>query len=158
VGVQERSSAQIVGFQEMADVCGLSDVGYVGRSWTYYEKKVADSSLCRVRLDQAMMCAKWMAQFSLATLSHRTAAASDHSPIVLRWDQTQPSQQVRRRKKSFRYEMTWETHDSFIEALKEYWCYRLLVFLNSITKNRITSTNSNSVRNDMVIINLSLLQ
>jgi hypothetical protein len=153
VGVQERSSAQIAGFREMADVCGLSDVGYVGRSWTYYEKKVADNSLlCRVRLDQAMMCAKWMAQCSLATLSHRTAAASDHSPIVLRWDQTQPSQQVRRRKKSFRYEMTWETHDSFIEAL------RLLVFLNSITKNRITSTNSNNVRNDMIIINLSLLQ
>jgi hypothetical protein len=85
VGVQERSSAQIAGFREMADVCGLSDVGYVGRSWTYYEKKVADNSLlCRVRLDQAMMCAKWMAQFSLATLSHRIAAASDHSPIVLR--------------------------------------------------------------------------
>jgi hypothetical protein len=60
VGVQE-SSAQIVGFREMADVCGLSDVGYVGRSWTYYEKKVVDDSLCRVRLDQAMTCAKWMA-------------------------------------------------------------------------------------------------
>jgi hypothetical protein len=33
----------------------------------------------------------------------------------------------------------------------------LLAFLNSITKNRITPTNSNGTRNDMVIINLSLL-
>jgi hypothetical protein len=35
--------------------------------------------------------------------------------------------------------------------------FPLLAFLNSITKNRITPTNSNSTRNDMVIINLSLL-
>jgi hypothetical protein len=34
----------------------------------------------------------------------------------------------------------------------------LLAFLNSITKNKITPTNSNNTRNDMVIINLSLLQ
>jgi hypothetical protein len=34
----------------------------------------------------------------------------------------------------------------------------VLAFLNSITKNRITPTNSNDARNEMVIINLSLLQ
>jgi hypothetical protein len=34
----------------------------------------------------------------------------------------------------------------------------LLAFLTSITKNKITPTNSNGARNDMVIINLSLLQ
>jgi hypothetical protein len=34
----------------------------------------------------------------------------------------------------------------------------LLAFLNSITKHRITPTNSNDVRNDVVLINLSLLQ
>jgi hypothetical protein len=33
-----------------------------------------------------------------------------------------------------------------------------LVFLSTTTKNRITPTNSNCFRNDMVIINLSLLQ
>jgi hypothetical protein len=38
------------------------------------------------------------------------------------------------------------------------WCVRSrLAFLNFITKNRITPTNSNGARNDMVIINLSLL-
>jgi hypothetical protein len=34
----------------------------------------------------------------------------------------------------------------------------LLAFLSTTTKNRITHTNSNGPRNDMVIINLSLLQ
>jgi hypothetical protein len=33
----------------------------------------------------------------------------------------------------------------------------LLAFLSTITKNRITPTNSNGARNDMVIINLLLL-
>jgi hypothetical protein len=47
VGVQERSYAQIAGFREMVDVCGLCDLGYEGRNWTY-EKKVTGGSLCRV--------------------------------------------------------------------------------------------------------------
>jgi hypothetical protein len=34
----------------------------------------------------------------------------------------------------------------------------VLVFLSTTTKNRITPTNSNGARNNMVIINLSLLQ
>jgi hypothetical protein len=34
VGVQERSHAQIDGFREMVDVCGLYDLGFEGRSWT----------------------------------------------------------------------------------------------------------------------------
>lgn len=40
VGVQERNRAQIEGFRDMVDICGLCDLGYEGRSWTY-EKKVA---------------------------------------------------------------------------------------------------------------------
>ena len=44
--VQERSYTQIAGFREMVDVCGLYDLGYEGRSWTY-EKKVAGGSFCR---------------------------------------------------------------------------------------------------------------
>ena len=52
VGVQERSYAQIAGFREMVDVCGLFDLGFQGKEWTY-EKKVAGGSYCRVRLDRA---------------------------------------------------------------------------------------------------------
>ena len=47
VGVQERSHAQIEGFREMVDVCGLYDLGYTGRSWTF-KKKVAGGEFCRV--------------------------------------------------------------------------------------------------------------
>jgi hypothetical protein len=52
-GVRQRSLAQIAGFGEMVDVCGLRDLGCEGRSWTF-EKKVAGGSYCRVRLNRAL--------------------------------------------------------------------------------------------------------
>jgi len=58
VGVQERSYAQIAGFREMVDVCGLYDLGYEGRSWTF-EKRVAGGSYCQVRLDRALATPEW---------------------------------------------------------------------------------------------------
>lgn len=38
VGVQERSMAQMAGFRDMMDVCGLADLGYRGNSWTFEKK------------------------------------------------------------------------------------------------------------------------
>ena len=37
----------------MVDVCGLFDLRFTGRSWTF-EKQVAGGSFCRVRLDRAL--------------------------------------------------------------------------------------------------------
>jgi hypothetical protein len=70
----------------MVDVCGLCDLGYEGRSWTY-EKKVAGGSYCRVRLDRALVTPDWNALVPLATVRHMAAAASDHGPIRLQWRQ-----------------------------------------------------------------------
>ena len=57
-GVQERRYAQIEGFREMVDVCGLYDLGYEGRRWIF-EKKVARGTYCRVRLDRALSTPEW---------------------------------------------------------------------------------------------------
>jgi predicted ABC-type transport system involved in lysophospholipase L1 biosynthesis ATPase subunit len=37
----------------MVFICGLYDLGYEGRSWTF-EKKVAGGEYCRVQLDRAL--------------------------------------------------------------------------------------------------------
>ena len=81
-GVQERSHAQFA----WVDVCGLYDLGFEGRNWTF-EKKVAGGSYCRVRLDCALATADWCTRFPMARVTHLTAAASDHDPIMLRWQQ-----------------------------------------------------------------------
>jgi endonuclease/exonuclease/phosphatase family metal-dependent hydrolase len=82
-GTAERSLAQIAGFRETIDVCGLADLGYEGRSWTY-EKRVVGGSFCRVRLDRALATTTCSSRFSLATVTNLTGVTSDHGPILLR--------------------------------------------------------------------------
>ena len=118
-GVQERSHAQIAGFREMVDVCGLYDLGFEGRNWTF-EKKVAGGSYCRVRLDRALATADWCTRFPMARVTHLTAAASDRDPIMLRWQQVS-GRKGRKKKKIFRYEMMWEAHDQFFPMLARTW-------------------------------------
>jgi hypothetical protein len=48
----------------MVDVCGLCDIDYYGRSWTF-EKKVAGGTFCQVRLDRALATTDWSARFPL---------------------------------------------------------------------------------------------
>jgi hypothetical protein len=54
--VGDRSLAQIAGFREATDVCGLADLGFEENSWMF-EKHVAGGMFCRVRLDQALATA-----------------------------------------------------------------------------------------------------
>jgi hypothetical protein len=118
--VQERSLAQIEGFREAVDVCGLSDLGYEGRRWTY-EKKVSGGSYCRVRLDRALASAEWRSRFPLATVENMAAASSDHGPILLRWE---PKEDVRAAKRStgnFRYELMRESHTEFSPMMVQTW-------------------------------------
>jgi exonuclease III len=61
-GVQERIHAQIAGFRDAVDVCGLHDLGYEGTRWTF-EKKVTGGSYCRVRLDRALATPGWCDRF-----------------------------------------------------------------------------------------------
>ena len=52
-GVGQRSQAQMDAFHDALDICGLTDVGYRGTTWTF-EKKVAGGTYTRVRLDRAL--------------------------------------------------------------------------------------------------------
>ena len=114
-GVQERSAAEIVAFREMVDVCGLTDIGFSGRCWTF-EKKVSGGSYCRVRLDRALMSGDWYLRFLGAVVHHLVAVASDHGPILLTWRRADNMQKKRHR---FRYEVMWEAHEAFTSSLSE---------------------------------------
>jgi exonuclease III len=103
VGVNDRSNTQIQAFRETVGVCELMDLGYIGTPWTF-EKKVVGGSYCRVRLDRALATTSWSERFPLATLHHLTAAASDHSPIILH--HVPPADRPLQRH-IFRYEAMW---------------------------------------------------
>jgi hypothetical protein len=117
MGVNERSNTQIQAFRDTVDVCQLMDLGYNGTPWTF-EKKVAGGSYCRVRLDRALATASWCERYPLAALQHLTAAESDHSAILLRFEPTlEPPLQA----KLFRYEAMWETHQDFKPVMDREW-------------------------------------
>jgi endonuclease/exonuclease/phosphatase family metal-dependent hydrolase len=111
-GVQERSHAQIAGFRDAVDVCGLQDLGFEGVKCTF-EKKIAGGSYCQVRLDRALATADWCDRFPLARVRHLTAAMSDHNPILLTWNDVQDNQCRQGGFRPFRYEVMWERHEDF---------------------------------------------
>jgi hypothetical protein len=98
-------------------VCELMDLGYTGMAWTF-EKKVAGGTYCRVRLDRALATTSWTDRFPLAALQHLTAAACDHSPILLRHA---PKGERVRHARFFRYEAMWESHQDFIPMIEASW-------------------------------------
>jgi hypothetical protein len=120
MGVNERSWAQIAGFRDVVDVCGLCDLGYRGVPWTF-EKKVAGGSFCRVRLDRGLATPTWSERFPEAEVHHLPAyATSDHLPILLKLDPSS-EQHARRRSALFRYEVMWENHEQFSDFLADSW-------------------------------------
>ena len=114
-GAANRSNAQIQGFRDAVDVCMLMDLGYHGRFWTF-EKKVTGGSYTRVRLDRAMATADWAALFPMAKVTNLTSASSDHGPILVQFEEVLP-----RPKPSFRYEVMWESHESWRDTISSGW-------------------------------------
>ncbi|XP_073353921.1 uncharacterized protein [Aegilops tauschii subsp. strangulata] len=119
MGPNTCDSAQMAGFREAVDVCGLSDIGYMGLDWTF-EKRVTGGQFCRVRLDRALASPSWSNLFPFASLEHLTAAKSDHTPVFLKTDLETGCQRMIG-KKPFRYECAWETDERFRETVDEAW-------------------------------------
>jgi hypothetical protein len=107
----------MAGFREMVDVCGLRDLGFEGRSWTF-EKKVAGGTFCRVRLDRALATQEWCDCFAGAFVRNLTAASSDHGPILLSWRYVENR---RRKPLGFKYELMWEEHKDFSPMVSDAW-------------------------------------
>ena len=56
----------------------------------------------------------------MVRVSHLTAVASDHDPIILQWQQVSGGK-GRKKRKMFRYEMMWEAHDEIFPMLAKTW-------------------------------------
>lgn len=119
MGPNERDVAQMAGFREAFDLCGLSDLGYVGLDWTF-EKKINNDQYCRVRLDMALATAEWCSMFPFATVRHLFATKSDHRPIVLMNEVDSANRKIGLGK-IFRYEKMWEQHESFFPMFERVW-------------------------------------
>lgn len=81
-GIGQRRQAQMDKFRDVLDVCGLNDLGFSGRQWTF-EKKEGGGRYTRCRLARAVADPGWSKIFPLASLENCSGACSDHGPISL---------------------------------------------------------------------------
>lgn len=116
-GAANRSNAQIKGFRDTVDVCMLMDLGYQGRFWTF-EKRIAGGSYARVRLDRALATASWVTRFPDASVTHLTSSTSDHGTILVQLDGVQSHALP---EKTFRYEVMWESHETWKDTITNSW-------------------------------------
>jgi hypothetical protein len=70
------------GLRDAIDVCGLADLSFEGRKWTY-EKKATVRSFCQVRLDRELATADWTMRYPLARVWNHSIATLDHGLIAL---------------------------------------------------------------------------
>ena len=116
-GVGSRSQAQMDGFRDALDTCGLSDIGYTGTDWTF-EKKVAGGTFTRVRLDRCVANPEWAFSYPSANLEHKATASSDHVALHLRLDGLHACSGS---PKPFKYEVCWERDQSLPSVIREGW-------------------------------------
>ena len=69
-------------------------------------------------MDRALASATWMVRFPHAILTHQNAATSDHGPILFKLNATQSDPMPNR---TFRYEVMWESHDSWKDTIINSW-------------------------------------
>ena len=116
-GVGNRSQAQMDSVRAALATCGLTDIGYQGRNWTF-EKKVAGGTHTRVRLDRCVANMAWCTAFPNAITDHREAASSDHIPIFL---DVGGVHACRRDPRTFKYELCWERDPALAGVVQAAW-------------------------------------
>ncbi|XP_073362264.1 uncharacterized protein [Aegilops tauschii subsp. strangulata] len=116
-GVANRSQAQMDLFRDALDTCGLTNIGYTGTNWTF-EKKVSGGTYTRVRLDRGVGNAAFVSAFPNANIEHKSAASSDHIPILLRLRDVHACS---RGPRPFKYELCWERDEALPGVVETGW-------------------------------------
>ncbi|CAM8999282.1 unnamed protein product [Rhodiola kirilowii] len=73
---RNRQMGQMRRFRECSDVCELTDLGYVGETFTFSNRRKNDEEV-KARLDRAVANNAWRAMFSRETVKHGFANTSD---------------------------------------------------------------------------------
>lgn len=69
-------------------------------------------------LDRAVCNNDWLLKFANNSVLHLPKVASDHRPVLVRFDKANPRNQVNR---PFRFLASWLTHDNFNTFVQQTW-------------------------------------
>ncbi|KAG8481936.1 hypothetical protein CXB51_026729 [Gossypium anomalum] len=117
-GGRLRAERQMEDFRMALDDCGLINVGYVGRWFTWERGRVLSTNI-RERLDRGVATLNWFNLCPQYQLEHLTHSFSDHCPILL--DTLGKKRASRIKDKPFRFEAKWCLEDSLEEEIKRFW-------------------------------------
>ncbi|CAM8982799.1 unnamed protein product [Rhodiola kirilowii] len=116
VSRRDRQMGQMRRFRECLDDCGLTDLGYVGETFTFTNKRKDDKEV-KARLDRAVANKAWRDLFNKAIVKHGFANSSDHIPVVLMLKGGSNTGH-----RSFqRFESMWVRHADFKNVVRRSW-------------------------------------
>ncbi|XP_060200473.1 uncharacterized protein LOC132628728 [Lycium barbarum] len=106
---------EVEDFRHCIQTCNLSDLGYKGSIFTWWNGRAADECVFK-RLDRCLGNFELQQQFLGLEVSHLIKLGSDHSPLLL-----ECKQEVQQFKKSFNFLNFWTKHAEFLQVVKDNW-------------------------------------
>ena len=116
-----RPESQMREFRLIIDDCGFLDLGFVGPSYTWWNKQTGPARVLE-RLDRGLATADWLLQFPNNQVTHLHAVFSDHRPL---WVELKPvGRALRPRRRRFRFEEMWTLHEGCEDTIRKAWATR----------------------------------
>ncbi|XP_059288856.1 uncharacterized protein LOC132042280 [Lycium ferocissimum] len=106
---------EVEDFRHCIQTCNLTDLGYKGSVFTWWNGRGADDCVFK-RLDRCLGNFELQQLFPGLEITHLIKLGSDHSPLLL-----ECKQQVQQFKKSFKFLNFWTKHVTFLDVVKENW-------------------------------------
>ncbi|XP_060183197.1 uncharacterized protein LOC132613164 [Lycium barbarum] len=109
------SIAEVEDFRHCIQICNLTDLGYKGSIYTWWNGRGGDDCVFK-RLDRCLGFFEWQELYPGLEVSHLIKNGSDHSHMLLAF-----KKEVQQYKKSFKFLNFWTKHESFMDVVKENW-------------------------------------
>lgn len=104
--------------QHLIDICALMDLPYTGPRFTWSNGQEGRFRI-EQRLDQAWANSDWIIHFSTASLIHLPRTHSDHSPLLLKVNDTDHFRSDQ--KPPFKFQACWMEHKAFETFMQTAW-------------------------------------
>lgn len=96
---------------------GLVDMGFTGQMFTWSRGNEA-STFNGARLDRGLCNIDWLEKFKGFEVCILPRTSSDHSPLLLRTDQSQPRQNIEH---GFKFKASWLGQQDFLSLIRARW-------------------------------------
>ncbi|XP_074305347.1 uncharacterized protein LOC141640442 [Silene latifolia] len=109
------SDAEVKGFQNCVDVCGLYDLVSTGAYFTWKNKQEGDARVYS-RIDRVLANDDWILNGPNGVVTFLPEGLYDHSPCLI-----ELGEDIERRKGTFKYFNMWGKHAEFKNIVTETW-------------------------------------